>query len=108
MSVASLANKTLTLERQTQAADGWGSPKDTYTPTSRVTGRLQPVSGDDAMIHGRPDLRITHRFYVSGNPDIRSGDRLDDAGAKLYVVDLGDHRQAFLRFLRVGLEERDA
>lgn len=107
MSIASLANKQLAIERRTTTQDAWGSPSQSWAMIERVAGRVQPLSGNDAMIHGRPDLRLTHRAYFDGTPDIRSGDRLNMDGTILYVVGLRNLDQ-LNRMLVVDLEERDA
>lgn len=107
MSVASLANRTVVVERYAATQDNWGSPARAFTFHLRSSGRLQPLSGADIIRHSKDEMRVTHKLYVSGTPDIEAGDRLTVNKKTLYVQTVRNIDEAD-KFLTIECEERDA
>jgi len=86
MSVASLANQLLVVERaDVLIVDKSAGIMRDFSELMRIRGRAQPLSGTDVKRFSRPDMTVTHKVYVPGDPDIRQGDRLRVAGLILYV-----------------------
>lgn len=108
MSVATLANATYTVERQTVTRDALGGQVRTWAQVLSLDGRVQPRGGTDQVFRGREEELVTHRGYFAGTPDVRVGDRIvTSAGRRLYVlasfnVDYADS------FLTVDMQERDS
>lgn len=107
MSLASLANQTATVERLTTTTDSWGGPVRAWSAVTTAKCRVQPVTGVDSIVQARPDLRISHRVYFPGSPDVQAGDRLKVDGLTLYVEVVRDIDR-LRRLLTVDCEERDA
>ena len=106
MSVASMANQTLTVSRSVAIRDAGGGVKWAMASVLRIQGRAQPLSGSDVQRHSRPDMRVTHKVYVPGAPDIRDGDRLDVKGLILWVQVVRDVDLAG-KFTVLECEQRD-
>ena len=107
MSIASLSNSTVRIERHDGTSqDAWGAEKNTFTLIKRARCRIQPVSGQDAIVHGKPEQSITHRAYFLETPDILAGDRLIFRERTLYVQSILNANELD-RHTVVGLEERD-
>ena len=106
MSLTSLCNKTVTIERMSETADNWGGITEAYASVGTAKARVYPVAGNDAVVHGRPDMRITHRLYFPGTLDIRGDDRLL-YNLRYFYVQLIRNIDEQGRFLTVDCEERD-
>jgi len=85
MSVASLANRRVTIQRATSSKDAGGGDVKTWADQFRVRLRIQPLSGADRIRHSRPEAAVTHKAYADGSPDIRAGDCFTVDGHTLYV-----------------------
>jgi head-tail adaptor len=107
MSLTSLCGKTVAIERGSDTGDNWGGQTRSYSQVAKAKCRIYPVTGNDSVIHGMPDLRITHRLYFPGTPDIRSGDRFKFGSRYFYVQVIRDVDEQGV-FLTVDCEERDA
>lgn len=110
MSVATLANTKITVQRRTVTKDAGGGITRSWSNHLRIKARVQPLSSSDMIRHSKDDARVTHKVYVPGTPDIRTADRIQTArvptGHSLYVqgvrnIDLADE------FLTIEAEERD-
>lgn len=53
MSFDSLLNVTLTLKTNTPAANGQGEPIDSWSGTTTIKARVQPVSGNESFTTGK-------------------------------------------------------
>jgi head-tail adaptor len=109
MSVATLSNRTVSVERATITQDASGGQVKAWAKVGRYKMRLQPRRGDDAIRHGKDESENLWIGYVSGSPDIRAGDRFpnpDDASRYLYVNSRQDSNM-LAHHLRLELEERD-
>ena len=118
MSVATLSNTSVDVERPVEALDAWGGKtRSAWLSVANYMMRVQPLSGREIINNSREEMRVTHMAYVAGKPDIRPGDRLKplgtvagtdkwDSGRSLYVqavrnVDLLNS------FLTIECEERE-
>jgi head-tail adaptor len=111
MSIASLANKTCTIGRATSSKDNWGGEdRSTYPTVAVLSGRVSPVSGNEGIIAGKPEMVITHKISFDGTPDIRSGDRITVGSKNYYVQAILDHSSpgTGLVMRKVLAEQRDA
>jgi SPP1 family predicted phage head-tail adaptor len=106
MSLTSLCDKLVTIERMSETGDAWGGITESYASVGTAKARIYPVSGSDAVIHGRPDMRITHRFYFPGTPDIKADDRLL-YNLRYFYVQVVRNIDEQGKFLTVDCEERD-
>jgi SPP1 family predicted phage head-tail adaptor len=107
MSIASLANRTVTVERATVSSGSFGGVAETWAPVCRVTLRVQPLSGADVIRHSKDDMTVTHKCYTPGTPDIQAGDRFEIDGKTLLVRAVRNIDQLD-KFLTLECEERDA
>lgn len=109
MSVATLANTTITIERPANTLTK-GAITQSFAQVLRVRARVQPLSSEDRIKHSREESQVTHKVYVSGTPDIRAGDRIPivrTAGTRyLYIHGARDIDEAGV-FLTLECEERD-
>lgn len=110
MSVASLANRTIIVERATVTRDAMGGRTPTWATHLRLPARVQPLSAGEAIRSSREDARVTHRAYVPGTPDITTKDRIRVEGSTpstsaLYVQGVRDVDHAGV-YLTIDLEER--
>ena len=108
MSVATLANRNVTIQRQTLTVDASGGTSKAWGNVLRAKARIQPLSATEILAHAELESRVSHARYVSGTPDIRPGDRLSGSYDRktLYVIGVFDPDQAGI-FLKVMLEGRD-
>ena len=107
MSVATLANRTVTVYRPTDSVDAIGAPKEVYAFHLRTRGRSQPLSGADAVRLGKPESTVMHKLYIAGTPDIKARDRITIGSLILYVVIVRDIDLAG-KFTTIECEQRDA
>lgn len=90
MSVATLANKTVVVERRTYNYDLAGGRTYSWELVATVKARVQPLSSSEALRHSSDDSRVSHKVYVPGNPDITAGDRLIVDDYVLHVTGVRD------------------
>lgn len=76
MSVATLADKTVSVERATITRDGQGGRVETWAEVLSVSARIQPLSAGESIRYSREAEIVTHKIYVPLSPDIRHGDRI--------------------------------
>jgi SPP1 family predicted phage head-tail adaptor len=110
MSVATLSNITLAVQRQTATRDAMGGQTKSWASLVKVQGRVNPLSSSEMIRHSQDDDRITHKVYVAGTPDIRPLDRLSHAklraGRHLYVKGVREPSLSG-NFITIECEERD-
>jgi head-tail adaptor len=107
VSLTSLCDKTVAIERMSTALDGWGGSTETYAEVAKAKARIRPVSGRDAIIASKPDLRVSHVLYFPGTPVIQSGDRFKFGARYFYVQNIRNVDEQGI-FLTVDCEERSA
>jgi SPP1 family predicted phage head-tail adaptor len=107
MSLSSLCDKTVTIQRISTSTDNWGGVTESYAGAGSAKARVRPVSGNDAIVASKPDLRISHIFYFATNPTVQSGDRFLYDSRYFYVKNIRDIDEQN-RLLTVDCEERDA
>lgn len=104
MSVATLANINVTVQRASSARGEWGTLEPVWSTHLRLRMRVQPLSSEEVILYSRDTVTITHKAYVNGTPDITEKDRLK-IGSVIYKIkgvrniDLADS------FLTLELEE---
>lgn len=82
MSVATLSNTSVQVQRPTETVDAWGGKtRSAWSTEQTLKMRVQPLSGSEIRLHSREEMRVTHKVYVSGKPDIRDTDRLKPTGS---------------------------
>jgi head-tail adaptor len=110
VSVATLANSTITVQRPTITPDPVGGRTITWADHLTLKARVQPRGGRETINNAKIDDRTTHFIYIPGAPDVQQKDRITQSkvrtGRSLYIlrvenIDLLDHH------LRVQAEERD-
>ena len=108
MSIAALANQTVKVERVTHGQDAWGGDMPTFAGLRLYKATVQPASGFEFVVAGKPEMVITHKLFFSGTPDIRSGDRIEIAGGvKLYVQRIMPITGGNKTLTKVFADERD-
>ena len=108
MSVESLMNRKVNIQRRTKTIDGTGTATETWTTIyTDMPCRIQPVGGMVQTLYARQVSQVSHKmFYPAGYPSVAEQDRVID-GANSYDVrfvsnpDFSDHHyEAALRDLR--------
>jgi hypothetical protein len=92
MSISSLLDQSLTLQRQTISRDGSGAAVRTYaTLLANVPCAISPAGASVVADYARRDVIVTYTIYTTADLDTlvsggaRLGDRLTD-GTKSYLV----------------------
>ena len=113
MSVATLANLAVTVERATVTKDAMGGQIKTWAPVLRTKCRLQPLSASESIRHSKDESVVTHKAYFPGTPNIQPGDRIPITAKPIatetdYLYVTGVRNINYLdQFLTVELEKRD-
>lgn len=94
MSVATLANTMVTVQRRSNSTDASGGVVQTWTAHLNLRARVQPLSAFESARFGSDTETITHKVYFPGVPDIKHSDRLQ------YTDRLGRLRTLEIRGVR--------
>jgi head-tail adaptor len=90
MSIDSLCNTSLSVERMSAARDASGGSVETWASHHVLQGRIQPLSSQQRNSYSNETTVITHRVYFPGGIDISaSTDRLrfsDTYGVSRYLI----------------------
>jgi SPP1 family predicted phage head-tail adaptor len=85
VSVASMSNKTATVQRKTETKDAFGGLTESWSKSSTIQLNLQPISGRQANDYDREEYEVTHKGFTSGTPDVAPNDRLSIDG-NVYII----------------------
>jgi head-tail adaptor len=118
VSVATLSNTEVQVQRPTESVDAWGGKtRSAWTTQQTLRMRVQPLGGDEIRLHGREEMRVTHKVYVTGKPDITDRDRLKPTGSVGGTDKWDSARSLYVRavrnidlvnsFLTIECEERE-
>ncbi len=88
MSVASLANTVVTIQRRSLTLDATGGNVEAWTTLRRLRGRVQPLSGAEQALYSRDQEQVNGKAYFPGVVDITSADRLSFRGKIASVVNV--------------------
>ncbi len=103
MSVASLANTSIVVQRPTVAASA--AQGETLATVFTGKARIQPLSGAEINRYSRDLSSVTAKAYVAGTPDIKADDIMT-AGSDTYLVKAVRDIDLLGRFTTIELEEQ--
>ncbi len=87
MSIRTLSNKTVKIQRPKTAAGTLGNQGDlTWPNIATIRCRIEPVSGNETDRSGKTTAEVTHMMYCGKRVDIEPSDRVI-AGSATYRVD---------------------
>lgn len=86
MSIKSLYNNTLTIERRTRTSDGQGGFTIDYSSLGTADGRIRPASDREREIAAQEGREITHVLYIDAEEDIARGDRVTTGDLTVEVL----------------------
>jgi len=104
MTAARLFNKTISLQRNTQVADGQGGWTNGYAQIKTVRGRVRPAKGGEQMAGDQQQPMVTHVAYLKTSSGVQNDDRLVFDGKTLRVQAVKEPSHAN-RHLEVMCEE---
>ena len=85
MSVASLANTTITVQRATISRDNTGGAVETWAHHLTLKARVQPLSGAESQLYSRETEQVVAKAYIPGAPDVKHSDRVV-IGSDTYII----------------------
>jgi len=86
MSFDSLLNATLTLKVNASSANSQGEPIDSWSGTTTIKARVQPVSGGEEFTVGRKMVRATHKIFCRTTTAVTARNRFSWGGRTLEVL----------------------
>jgi len=90
MSILHLLNKTVTIDRDTTAADGAGGHARTPATIATLRAKIDPATAGDRTIANRDADRVTHVGYFEAGVDVIRDDVVTEEilGTKFKVLSL--------------------
>jgi len=88
LSISHLLNRTPTIKRTVQTADGQGGFTESLSVVATVKGRRRAASGSERLVAGREDAKVTHIWYFEPGTDIKVRDTVVDGSASYEVLAL--------------------
>lgn len=89
MSLSSLLNRTITIQRRVITKDSHGGQSRTWDPISGAEGikaAIQPASSSVKSRYAQRLINITHNIYLDRDTGVANGDRVVDSDGTIYVV----------------------
>ncbi len=101
MSVASLANKSITVQRSTDTAGAFGGKAESWANHLKLQARVQPISGSENFRYNRDLEAVLVNMYVPGAPDVTHKDRVQFRSKtyKIIAVMNTDEVDVFLKIV---------
>jgi len=80
MTVSHWLNRTLTVWREGQVADGTGGYASSYESQGTVSGKVDQSTGDERILAQQAGAEHTHNIYLEPDAAVYRNDLLADAG----------------------------
>lgn len=105
--VTHLLNRSATIIRLTQSADGQGGFTTSESTVASPSGRRHAARGNDRLIAGREEAGVTHIWYFEHGTDVTVRDIVRNAGTDYEVLNvqgpsLDDHLRVETKEVQVG------
>lgn len=81
MSIRSMLNTTVSIERRTTVKTGLGSQEVSWSVLHKdIPAKLDPIGGREILFMGKLTSSLTHRLYILYLSDLRGSDRVVHQG----------------------------
>ena len=86
MSFDSLLNNTLTLKANSPSVNGQGEPIDSWSGTTTIKARVQPVTGGEQFTIGKRTVTVTHKVFCRTTTAITARNRFTFGSRTLEIL----------------------